>query len=356
MATALVGQTLASEVPPPVQATSRIFGMMPDGREVRQFVLEGPAGIRVAIIEYGATVTGIWIPDGAGRCVNILLGSESLEDYLAGRVPAASVIGRYANRIAGARFTLEGREYRLEANNGPNHIHGGRHGFARRLWYGRLLPDRGQGAAVELALHSFHGEGGYPGNLEVRVTYRLTRSGELRLEYAAATDRPTIINLTNHAYFNLAGEGDALGHLLWLAATHYTPADEALIPTGQIAPVAGTPLDFTRPRRIIDRIAELPPHLGGYDHNFVLGEVTAEPRLIARLIDPRSGRTLEVLTTEPGVQLYTGNHVRHRGVCLETQHYPDSPHHSHFPSTVLRPEQPFHSITVWRFATVNPER
>lgn len=328
---------------------SEVFGRLPDNREVRRFTLDNGAGMRVQVMEYGATITAIWAPDRTGRPVNVILGSDSLEDYLGGRVAAASVIGRFANRIAGARFTLDGQTYELAANNGPNHIHGGREGFARKLWQGEALPPTADATAVRFTYRSADGEEGYPGNLTVTVTCTLTTHSELRLAYSATTDKATVVNLTNHAYFNLAGEGDALNHELWLAAEQYTPADEALIPTGEIASVVGTPLDFLETTRIGARIGQLRPALRGYDHNFVLGGVKPRPRLIARLSDPKSGRTMEVLTTEPGVQLYSGNHVQHRGVCLETQHYPDSPNKPSFPSCVVRPDKPFQSETVFRF-------
>lgn len=328
---------------------SEVFGRMPDNREVRRFTLDNGAGMRVQVMEYGATITAIHVPDRTGRTANVVLGSDSLDDYLAGKVAAASVIGRFANRIAGARFTLDGATYELAANNGPHHIHGGPGGFAKQLWEGEALPDTADSAAVRFAYRSPDGAEGYPGNLVATVTCTLTTRGELHLRYSATTDKPTVVNLTNHAYFNLAGAGDTLNHELWLAAEHYTPADEGLIPTGSIASVVGTPLDFLEATRIGARIEQLRPALRGYDHNFVLGGVTSRPRLIARLRDPRSGRTMEVLTTEPGVQLYTGNHVQHRGVCLETQHYPDSPNQPSFPSCVVRPDAPFRSETVFHF-------
>ena len=326
-----------------------LFGAMPDGRTVKQFTLRNRVGAVARVIPYGATLVGWWVPDGRGGVVNIVLGSERLEDYLRGRVPAASVIGRYANRIAGARFVLDGREYRLTANNGRNHIHGGRRNFARVLWdveKVRIAPDS---ASVQFVYRSPDGEEGYPGNLTIRVVYTLTDRNELRLDYEAETDKATHVNFTNHAYFNLAGEGGILDHLLWIGAEAYTPADRELIPTGEIAPVACTPLDFRKPRRIGERIGRLEPWLKGYDHNFVLGEPTEMPRLAARLSLPEAGRVLEVFTTEPGLQLYTGNHIGHRAVCLETQRFPDSPNKPQFPSTVLRPGRKFRSATIFRY-------
>lgn len=333
---------------PPV--STEVFGRLPDGREVQRYTLRNENGMVVKVMTLGATLTEIRLPDDHGGTVNVIHGSDDLEDFLAGRVPAASVIGRFANRIAGARFRLDDVEYRLAANNGRNHIHGGRTGFARGLWSGELRPaGEGGGPAVRLTYRSADGEEGYPGELTVSVTYRLTADNELWLTYRAVTDKPTVLNLTNHAYFNLAGEGSALDHVLWLAADRYTPADAELIPTGKIAPVQGTPLDFTTPTRIGARIDQLRPRMNGYDHNYVLGTGTAEPRLCARLTEPESGRVMEVRTTEPGVQLYTGNHLEHRAVCLETQHFPDSPNQPQFPSCVLRPGALFNSVTVFRF-------
>jgi len=330
-------------------AEAEFFGRAGNGRVVQRVTLRNPAGMEVRLINYGAAITAIRVPDRNGHWTNVVLGADTLAPYLTGRAPAGAVIGRFANRIAHARFLLDGREYRLAANNGPHHIHGGRRNFAKRVWDVELPPPSERQAAARFTLHSPDGEEGYPGNLVVTVTYVLTADNTLCLRYRATTDRPTIINLTNHAYFNLAGGGDILNHVLWLAAEQYTPTDAQLIPTGEIRSVAGTPLDFRRPARIGERIAELRPGLKGYDHNFVLGPETAAPRRVARLSDPASGRFMEVWTTQPGVQLYTGNHLRHRGVCLETQHFPDSPHHPQFPSTVLRPGAPWSSETRFHF-------
>jgi len=341
-------QPAATETPPQARVERANFGELPDGRAVERFTLRNRHGMVARIMTLGATVTELLVPDRHGRTANVILGSDQLEDFLKGRVAAASVIGRFANRIAGAQFTLDGQTYTLAANNGTNHIHGGRIGFARVVWDGEALPERGDEASVRLTYRSADGEEGYPGNLTVTVTYTLTDANELRLVYTASTDKPTVVNLTNHAYFNLAGAGDALDHILWLDATRYTPANEQLIPTGATAPVSGTPLDFTEPTSIGARIEQLKPRPNGYDHNYVLGQ-SQVPRRFARLRDPKSGRVMEVSTTEPGVQLYSGNHVQHRGICLETQHYPDSPNQPHFPSTVVRPGRDFRSVTVFRF-------
>ncbi|HNQ90399.1 MAG TPA: aldose epimerase family protein [Verrucomicrobiota bacterium] len=337
------------------------LGTLPDGTVVKSFTLRNANGLLVKVMSYGAILSEIRVPDRQGHSANVVLGSDTLAAYLSGHPAPAAVIGRVANRIAKARFTLDGKEYILAANNGPNHIHGGRRNFAQMAWNTESLPSQAGNAAVRFSYLSPDGEEGYPGNLKVAVTYTLTPADELRLNYTASTDRPTPVNLTNHAYFNLAGSGDALGHLLWLPAEHYTPADDQLIPTGEIAPVRGTPLDFTQPRVVGDRISQLKPRPGGYDHNYVLGNETGALRLCARLSEPHSGRIMEVSTTEPGVQLYTGNHLRnwtgtdgaefgpHGGLCLETQHYPDSVNHPHFPSVILRPGQTFRSTTVFKF-------
>ena len=337
------------------------FGHTPDGRAVRLFTLRNAHGLAVKVMSYGATVTEVLVPDRQGSLTNVVLGSDQLEPYLKGHPAAASVIGRFANRIGKARFSLDGVEYKLAANNGSNHLHGGPRNFSRVLWEAEPQPARAGGAAVRFTYRSPDGEEGYPGTLIVSVTYTLTDDDELRLDYEARTDKATVVNLTNHAYFNLAGAGDVLEHELWLAAERYTVADDALLPTGEIAPVKGTPLDFTTLTRLGARIAELKPRPGGYDHNYVLPP-SATPALFARLVEPRSGRVMEVRTTQPGVQLYTGNHLRqvtgaggakfgpHGGVCFETQHYPDSPNQPSFPSVVLRPGQNFTSTTLYKFS------
>jgi aldose 1-epimerase len=326
------------------------------------FTLTNAKGIIVRVVSYGATITELHVPDRAGILTNVVLGAETLERYFKGFPAAASVIGRYANRIARARFTIDGIEYQLTANNGPNHIHGGRRSFANVVWAGQALPETAHGAAVAFTYFSRDGEEGYPGNLTVTVTYTLTDDNELRLDYVATTDKPTVVNFTNHAYFNLAGSGDVLGHELVIEADSYTPADEALIPTGEIKSVKGTPLDFTVRTPIGARINDLPSQTGGYDHNFVLKNGGRALALAAVAHEPGSGRRVEVLTTEPGMQLYTANHIRelvgvggavfrrHAAFCVETQHYPDSPNKPNFPSTVLRPGQVFKSTTAFKFS------
>ncbi|HKS37110.1 MAG TPA: aldose epimerase family protein [Verrucomicrobiae bacterium] len=346
---ALLGVAVANAAESVKRIEEREFGRMPDDTAVRQFTLRNANGMVAKVISYGATITELQTPDRNGAMTNVVLGAGTLEEYLKG-VNAAEVIGRVANRIAGAKFTLEGVEYKLAANNGPNHIHGGRVGFAKVVWQAEALPVGERGASVRFTYLSKDGEEGYPGNLAVKVTYTLSDDSELRIEYEAATDKATPVNLTNHAYFNLAGQGDVLDHELWLAADRYTPADDQLIPTGKIASVKGTPLDFTAPTRVGARIEQLKPRPNGYDHNFVINGGGKSLMRAARVTEPKSGRVMEVRTTEPGVQLYTGNHLKHGALCLETQHYPDSVNQPDFPSTILPPGETFKSTTVFAFS------
>lgn len=345
---------------PMTRLEEKEFGRTADGTAVKIFTLRNAHGLVAKVISYGATLTELDAPDRAGHFTNVVLGADSLEPYLKG-FPAASVIGRSANRIARARFTLDGVEHKLAANSGVNHIHGGNVNFAKVVWQAQVRPAREQEAAVRFTYFSQDGEEGFPGNLTVSVTYTLTDDNELRLDYEATTDQATPVNLTNHAYFNLAGAGDALGHELWLAADRYTPADDQLIPTGEMASVKGTPLDFTTPTTIGARIEQLKPRPGGYDHNYVLAAAGPAPALIARVVEPKSGRVMEVFTTQPGVQLYSANHLRnvvgtggvvfgqHGALCLETQHFPDSVHQPNFPSIILRPGETFRSTTVFKY-------
>jgi aldose 1-epimerase len=278
---------------------------------------------------------------------NVVLGAGSLDQYLHGFNTPAAVIGRVANRIANASFTLDGVPYKLAANDAPHHIHGGRRGFGQVVWQSHALPAEEHSAAVRFTYLSKDGEEGYPGNLTVSVTYTVTDDNQLRLDYEATTDKATLVNLTSHAYFNLAGSGDVAGHELWLAADHYTVADDQLIPTGEIASVSGTPLDFTVPALIGSRASQLRPRAGLYDLNFVINGGGNSLALAARVREPRSGRVMELRTTQPGVQFFTGNP---HAFCLETQHYPDSIHHPNFPSTVLRPGETFRSTTLYTFS------
>ena len=326
------------------------FGKMPDGTAIKQFWLQNGKGVTARVITYGAIIAELRVPDRNGVFTNVVLGTMDLENYIKGFAGAAAVMGRYANRIAKARFALDGVEYKLAANNGKNHLHGGLKSFGKVVWSGKALHTYTTDPSVQLTYASKDGEEGYPGNLTVNVTYTLTENNEFRVDYEANTDKVTPVNLTNHAYFNLAGGGDALDHELWLATDKYTVFNDELIPTGEIASVKGTPLDFTTPTRIGARINQLKPKPGGYDHNFVLDNDGRKTVLFARLTDPKSGRVMEVRTTEPGVQLYSANHLKHAAVCLETQHYPDSPNQPKFPSTILRPGETFKSTTIFAFS------
>ncbi len=345
--------------------TQQAFGKTADGTPVDLFTLANARGVQVSITNYGGIIVSLLAPDRQGRPGDIVLGFERLEDYLKGHPYFGAIVGRYGNRIAKGRFTLDGVEYKLARNNGENHLHGGLQGFDKKVWAARHWMDSA-GAHLELAYSSPDGEEGYPGRLDVKVTYTLAENNQLRISYYAVTDKPTVVNLTNHSYFNLAGEGDILGHVLRLNADRFTPVDAGLIPTGELRPVAGTPFDFTAPTPIGARIEQDDEQLRlgrGYDHNFVLrggGGALAEA---AEVYEPKTGRVLRVLTTEPGVQFYTGNfldgtlrgkggrvYARRAGFCLETQHFPDSPNQPGFPSTVLRPGQTYRSTTVFEFS------
>ena len=333
-----------------------VFGRMPDGTAVEQFTLRNNNGMTVKIISYGAIVTEIQAPDRDGNTINVVYGSDTIEPYLDG-FPAAAVIGRVANRIANARFSIDDVEYHVTVNHrGKHHIHGGDRGFAKVVWDAEALPVTENEARVRLTYVSADGEDGYPGNVTATVTYTLTDGNELRLDYTATTDRPTIINMTNHAYFDLGGDGDLSTHEVWLNADRYTLADNELIPTGEILSVTNTPLDFTTPEFIgarLDQIHE--PVEGFYDHNFVFnggveGVVNTDGEgvvLVARVRELGSGRVMEVRTDQPAVQLYTGNPV---GFCLETQNYPDAINHENFPSPIVRPGTPYRSTTVFAFS------
>ncbi len=348
---------------PAMSIETSSFGQMPDGTPVKLYTLRNAQGITVKVTDYGLIITELWVPDRNGKAGNVVLGFDTLDRYLNGHPFFGAIAGRVANRIANARFTIDGKEYTVTRNSNPNHIHGGAKGFDKKVWTATPMPVTQDDAAVEFSCLSPDGEEGYPGNLTVTVRYTLTARGELRIDYSATTDKPTPVNLTNHSYFNLAGAGDVLGHELTLAADFYTPSDEALIPTGEIRTVKGTPLDFTQTTTIGARAAQTGLKPGGYDHNFVLRGGGQSLALAATVFEPTTGRVLEALTTEPGVQLYTANHLdgsivgtggvkypRHAGFCLETQHYPDSVNQPHFPSVVLRPGQTYRTTTVFRFS------
>ena len=342
------------------------YGRLADGTRIDRYTLAA-GGLELDCLTYGGVVAALRVPDRHGRLANVVLGLPSLAEYVARSPFFGGLIGRFANRIGGARFALDGVEYRLAANDGPNSLHGGAAGFDRRVWSAEAEEDAGE-ARLVLTRRSPDGEEGYPGNLDLRVTYAL-RGDSFVLDYEARTDRPTVLNLTSHCYVNLAGEGAGSieDHELLLCAGAYLPTDATLIPRGAPQPVAGTPFDFTRPQRIGARLRVAHPDLlaaRGYDHCFVLDPAPGQaPRLAARLRDPASGRAMEILTTEPGMQLYSGNFLdgtlagpsgasyrQGDGLCLETQHFPDAPNRPDFPATVLRPGEVFRSRTIHRFA------
>ena len=323
------------------------FGKTQDGSEVKLITLRNSKGMSAQIISYGAIIKELHAPDRNGNFTNILLTTDSLQKYqrFGG---AAAVIGRVVNRIGGAQFELDGTTYKLPANERKNTIHGGRRGFAQSVWTVDDAPMKNGESSVKLVYLSKDGEEGFPGNLKTTVTYTLTDNNELRLDYEAATDKPTIANLTNHAYWNLAGGGSCLDNILSIPSENYTGFDGELIATGEILPLKGTLMDFNQPTRIGDRIEQLKPEMNGYDHNYILGEGKTM-KMAARLVEPKSGRIMEVRTTQPAVQLYTGNHLGHTAVCLETQHYPDAIHHKNFPSIVLRPGERLKETTLFTF-------
>jgi aldose 1-epimerase len=327
-----------------------VFGRMADGAEVDLFTLTNKNGLVAKVITYGAILADLRVPDREGKQASVVhVIDDWQEAHDRGFANAAAVMGRVINRIAGARFELDGHEYPLIANSGPNQIHGGPKGFNRVVWKAEL-PEGKNGAVVKLTYLSVDGEEGYPGNLQVTVEYTLTDQNELRIDYTATTDKPTPVNLGNHAYFNLAGGGDVRGHELMLNADHYTVVGPDKIPTGEIKSVRGTPMDFTRPVLLGTQLAKF----SHYDHNFVVnrkGAADGDLVLAARVDEPKSGRVMEVWTTEPGVQLLTVTPDGRSGaLCLETQHFPDAVHHANFPSTILRPGQIFRSTTELRFS------
>jgi aldose 1-epimerase len=343
------------------------FQVEHDGKPVDLYTLKNSKGMVVQLTNYGGKIVSILVPDRDGNLADINLGYESADAYINGTASLGATMGRYANRIAGGTFTLNGQTYTLPKNNGENTIHGGQKGFRFLVWDGKQIDD----STVQLTCTSPDGDQGFPGTLVLTVTYTVTEDNELKLEYAATTDKPTVINFTNHAFFNLKGQGqgDVLDHVLWVNARQFTPTDAAAIPTGELRPVQGTPFDFTTAKplgRDIDKENEQLTFAGGYDHNFVLDKAPGQLSLAARLSEPGSGRVMEVLTTEPGLQVYTANSLTGKGtdigkggkaygprsaVCLETQHFPDSPNHPEFPTTVLNPGQQYRSTTLYRFST-----
>lgn len=345
--------------------TSSPFGTLPDGQEVQLFTLKNNAGLQVQITNYGGIITSIKTPDALGDSADIVLGFDKLEPYLKGTPYFGALIGRYGNRIGKAKFTLDGVEYQLPINDGENHLHGGEVGFDKRLWSAETFTTDSS-AGVILQLTSADGDQGYPGNLQVKVVYALTDENALTITFEAETDKATPVNLTNHAYFNLAGQGDVLGYQVMLNADAIVAISESLIPTGELMPVAGSPFDFRTPKAIGEDIGQDHPQLArgiGYDHTFVLDPLDkGEMKLAARVVDPTSGRVLEVHTEEPGVQFYSGNFLDgslsgkgrtydyRTGFCLEPQHFPDSPNQPAFPATILRPGETYSTRMSYTFS------
>jgi aldose 1-epimerase len=368
-ATVLLGMTMGAQAqtePAYVQIKREAFQKEIGAKKTDLYTLQASTGMTVKITNQGGKIVQILVPDKDNRLGDVVLGYESVDQYVAGRASFGAIIGRFANRIAKGRFSLDGRDYQLPVNNGPNHLHGGK-GTQFLVFDARQL----DGRTLELSYHFKDGEEGYPGNTTLRVVYAVTDDQELRITYEAVTDKPTVVNFTNHAFFNLRGQGqgDILDHDLTINADRFTPIDATSIPTGELRAVKGTPMDFTRPVRIGARINETDEQLKfgtGYDHNYVLNKTADELSFAARLSDPVSGRVMEVYTTEPGIQLYTGNFLNGQApndigkggksypvrsaVCLETQHFPDSPNKPSFPTTTLKPGQWFTSMTIYKFS------
>jgi aldose 1-epimerase len=336
------------------------LGTTDDVADVYQYTLTNSNGLKAEILNYGGAVRALYVPDRDCKLEDIVLGFDDYELYLKPNPHFGTLVGRYANRIGDARFTLDGVEYTLAKNNGPNHLHGGLKGFDHVIWDAEAV-NTAEGPTLKLRYRGPDGEEGYPGSLDVTVTYTLTDRDELKIVYEARTDKTTVVNLTNHSYFNLAGvgSGDILGHVLTLNADNYTPVDAGLIPTGEIRPVTDSAMDFTKPMTIGSRINLVP---GGYDHNYCINNPDGSLTLAATVYEPTAGRVMQVLTTQPGIQFYTGNFLNgtvhgkgttyqeHAGFCLETQHYPDSPNKPNFPSTVLKPGQKYEQTTIYRFS------
>jgi aldose 1-epimerase len=367
---ALLMSTLAptGATPQPGSTAKKSFGKTSDGQPADLYVLTNKNGAEVSITNYGGAVVSLKVPDRNGKLADVVLGYDNVDGYVNDRSYFGAIVGRYGNRIAHAQFVLDGKSYSLAKNNGENSLHGGIKGFNKALWTAKTASAK-DGQSLELSYLSKDGEEGFPGNLKVSVIYTWTETSALMIEYSATSDKPTVVNLTNHAYFNLAGQGsgDILGHLLTIQADKFTPVDAALIPTGELRDVAGTPFDFRKATAIGAHIDQDEAQLklgGGYDHNFALRRSgDAGESLAARVVEPTTGRVMEVWTTEPGVQFYTGNFLdgktpgkggvtypRRSAFCLETQHYPDSPNQPKFPSVVLKPGELYHTITKYLFS------
>jgi aldose 1-epimerase len=354
--------SLASASAAPV--ASSVWGKTAQGEEVRLFVLKNAGGMELRLTNYGGIIVSLTAPDRAGKFADVVLGFDSLAPYLGKHPHFGCITGRYANRIGGATFAIDGVQYEVTKNSGKNHIHGGKEAFDKKVWKAEPF-EKPNGAGVKMTYTSADGEEGFPGTLACTVTYTLTEENSVTIDYAATTDKPTIVNLTNHSYFNLAGEGsgDVLGHEVQIPANYFTPTDDELITTGEIVSLIGTALDFNQPHLIGERIkADFKPLVQGlgYDHNFVLKGTGM--KLAARVKEPTSGRVMEVLTTDPGVQLYTANHLKgvagkaghvyqaRHGFCLETQKFPNCPNYPHFPTATLRPGETYHHTTLFKFS------
>jgi len=347
-----------------VEIKKESFQTVLDGKPIDLYTLKNANDMVVKITNYGGKIVQILVPNRKGKLGDVVLGYETIEGFINGSPSMGALIGRYANRIAKGEFILNGKKYKLATNNGPNHLHGGNKGFRFKVWDAKQVDDH----ALKLSYLSVGGEEGYPGSLMVKVTYSLTDENDLQIDYYAVTDKPTVLNLTNHAFFNLAGEGSGsvFDHELLINADFYTPTDETNIPTGEISPVKGTPFDFTQTTKIGARINEKDEQLkfgNGYDHNFVVNKSDKPLAFAARVYESTTGRVMEVFTTEPGLQLYTGNFLSDKDIgkagkkyparsafCLESQHYPDSPNHNNFPSTELNPGEEFRSTTIYKFS------
>lgn len=349
--------------------TSREFGTTPDGKEVKLYKLTNAAGMTAEITNLGGVVVSLWVPDRNGQLADVTLGYDSMEDYLRKGPYFGALIGRHANRLEGASFELNGVRYPLAKNDGNNHLHGGLQGFDRVVWNADIIPAGNGGEALKLTYLSQDGEEGYPGNLNVKVVYTLTGDGALVIDYEAVSDQDTVVNLTNHAYFNLAGHaaGDITGHELMIDADRFTPVNAECVPTGEIRDVAGTAMDFRRRKPVgpgLQAQEEQIVNGGGYDHNWVLNVSGSKPEKAAELYEPASGRVMEMYTTKPGVQLYSGNSLdgsvagkggavygKRSGLCLETQYFPNAMKHQHFPCPILKVGALYKHTTYYRFAT-----
>lgn len=353
-----------AEVTSSLTIQKTVFGKTPDGETINLFTVKTANGVELKVSEFGATLVALKVPDKEGNLEDIILGYDNLEGYIDDASFLGVTAGRYANRIAEGKFTLDGKEYTLATNDGENHLHGGVEGFGKKVWEGEELKTD-KGAGVKLTYLSEDGEEGYPGNLECTVKYILNNDNELKIVFKSKTDEATPVNLTNHAYFNLKGEGTILDHKLKLNAKEYTPVDDGLIPTGEIKSVEGTPLDFTETKTIGEDIDKLDEKFGGgYDHNFIIADSGDSLSMVCKVVEPKSGRTMEIYATKPGFQFYSGNFLdgfkgkggkayqQHYGFCIEPQYYPDSPNKPNFPSCILRPGEERKEIILYKFSAM----